>query len=67
MATTKATTKNLSFTFERETKNTIRFAEQLADSLDTPVLGTIYVSKHALKEMGYATGNTITMTLAVAK
>lgn len=58
--------KNLTFTFERETKNTIRFAEQVAE-LDAPVIGTIYIGKHALKELGYTQGSTITIALAVTK
>ena len=61
---TMANKKSLTLTFveERETKNTIRFTEQVAD-LDSPLIGTIYVSKHALKELGWARGNELTMTI----
>ncbi len=49
----------LTFAFERETKNTIRFTEQVADQLDTPQIGTIYVAKAALKNIGWKQGNTL--------
>lgn len=49
----------LTFAFERETKNTIRFTEQVADQLDTPQIGTIYVAKAALKSLGWKQGNTL--------
>lgn len=58
---------NLTFAFERETKNTIRFTEQVEDTLDTTQIGTIYVSKHTLKAMGWREGNTLTMTLSIGK
>lgn len=55
----------LTFAFERETKNTIRFAEQVEDQLDTPSIGTIYVAKAALKQMGWKQGQQLTLTLCV--
>ena len=56
----------LTFAFERETKNTIRFQEQVKDTLDVPQIGTIYVSKHALKGMGWKQGQALELSI-VAK
>lgn len=41
----------LSFTREKDTKNTVRFAEVVPDD-DSPIVGTLYVQKHALKALG---------------
>lgn len=60
---TKKNALELSFSFERETKNTIRFAEQVEDQLDTPSIGTIYVAKAALKQMGWKQGQELVLTL----
>lgn len=63
-------TKNaakLTFAFERETKNTIRFSEQVADQLDTPQIGTIYVAKAALKGLGWKQGDTLNLTIELGK
>jgi hypothetical protein len=35
----------LTMTFERATKNTYRFMEDVKDSTSTPVIGTLYVQK----------------------
>ena len=40
-----------SFVFEKETKNTIRFEEVECD--DVQMVGSIYVQKDALYEMGW--------------
>ncbi len=40
-------TRALSFTFNKETKNTVRFSEVVADDA-TPVIGELYVRKSAL-------------------
>lgn len=56
---------NITFTKERETKNTIRFTEVLEDELDTPVIGTLYVAKSALKSLGWKDGRDLSMTLSV--
>ncbi len=61
-------TKNaakLTFAFERETKNTIRFQEQVADQLDTPQIGTLYVAKATLKALGWKQGNLLSITLGI--
>lgn len=49
----KATVK---FEMEKDTKNTIRFKEVVDGPLETPKLGTIYVPKTTLKEIGYEPG-----------
>jgi hypothetical protein len=64
MAKNNATIE-LTFTFERETKNTIRFTEVLQDKLDTPQVGTLYLQKASLKAMGWQEGKDIKMTLNV--
>lgn len=40
----------ITFEKEKETKNTIRFSEKVEDS--PPVIGTLYVQKWALKQIG---------------
>lgn len=39
------------FVRERETKNTVRFAEQENEE-GPPVIGTVYIQKYALKRLG---------------
>ena len=41
-------TQVLSFAFERETKNTVRYAEQTEGK--PPIVGTLYLQKWALGE-----------------
>lgn len=65
MAAKNAT--KLTFAFERETKNTIRFQEQVADQLDTPQIGTLYVAKATLKSLGWKQGNTLSITLELGE
>ena len=50
------------FTVEKETKNTIRFKE-IAES--NPAIGSLYVSKDALKTLGHADGKELVVTLSV--
>ena len=40
----------LSFERERETKNTVRYEEQVTD--EPPVVGTLYLQKYALNRLG---------------
>jgi len=40
----------LVFERDKETKNTVRFAEQATDQ--PPVIGTIYIQKWAMKSLG---------------
>lgn len=53
------------FTQEKVTKNTIRFTEVLADELDTAKVGTIYVQKGTLKELGWKEGSKLIVELNV--
>ena len=52
------------FELEKVTKNTIRFAEVLNGPLDTPKVGTIYVPKTTLQQIGYTEGKQLKVTLA---
>ena len=58
--------EKVKFVVEKETKNTIRFTEQV-EGLDSPAIGILYVQKHALKEIGYTEGAGLVVTLEVAK
>lgn len=49
---------------EKDTKNTVRFKEQVGP-LDVPKLGTIYVPKPTLKEIGYKVGNQLLVDIYV--
>lgn len=55
----------INFTLERETKNTVRFAEdmagQLADHPGTPVVGTLYLQKAAHAKLGAPDRITVTI------
>lgn len=55
----------VNFEMEKDTKNTIRFKEVVGGPLDTPKVGTIYVPKLTLKEIGYEVGKQLTMELSV--
>jgi sulfur relay (sulfurtransferase) DsrF/TusC family protein len=56
--------KAIRFEQEKVTKNTVRFTEVL-DEMDTPAIGTLYVQKHALKEIGYKEGQQLNVVLEV--
>lgn len=51
----------VSFEMEKDTKNTIRFKEVVPGPLDTPKIGTIYVPKVTLKEIGYEVGKKLSI------
>ena len=53
----------VSFEFEKETKNTIRFKEVLDGPLDAPSIGTLYVPKQTLKQIGYKEGSKLIVEL----
>ena len=57
--------KHMRFEEERETKGTIRFAEVVGD-LEEPVVGTLYVRKGALSQLGWERGQTLTVTIEVS-
>ena len=46
----------VTFEFEKDTKNTIRFKEVLSGPLDAPSIGTLYVPKQTLKQLEYKEG-----------
>ena len=54
--------QKMTFTLERETENMVRYAELVA--LDTPVIGTLYVSKEFL---GDKPPKKLTVTMADAE
>lgn len=53
------------FEMEKDTKNTIRFKEAVPGPLDIPKVGTVYVPKTTLKEIGYEVGKNLTMDLYI--
>lgn len=53
-----------SFIKEKETKNTIRFVEDTKDQSEI-LLGTVYVPKSSLKEIGWTDGKTLVIELSV--
>jgi hypothetical protein len=53
--------------FEKDTKNTIRFKEANVGPLDVPKVGTLYVPKTTLKEIGYIEGAQLELNLTVVK
>lgn len=57
----------VTFEFEKDTKNTIRFKEVLNGPLDVANIGTLYVPKMTLKVIGYQEGQKLEVTLDVQK
>ena len=53
------------FEMEKATKNTIRFAEVLKSELDAPKVGSVYIPKSTLGEIGWNEGKRITLEIAV--
>lgn len=60
-------TNNVTITLvpEKVTKNTVRFTEQLESEFTAPTIGTIYVPKATLGQLGYANGDNLVLTLAI--
>ncbi|MCD7866757.1 MAG: hypothetical protein LUG62_00825 [Clostridiales bacterium] len=58
---------NVTFEMEKATKNTIRFTEVLNDELDAPKIGTIYVPKATLSEIGWKSGMKLIVGVAAGK
>ena len=50
---------------EKATKNTIRFEEVLENELDAPKIGSIYIPKSTLSELGWKEGKTLTIEMEV--
>ena len=57
----------VTFEFEKDTKNTIRFKEVLNGPLDVANIGTLYVPKITLKAIGYQEGQKLEVTLDIQK
>ena len=49
---------------EKATKNTIRFEEVLESELDAPKIGSIYIPKATLGELGWKEGDALTITIS---
>ena len=52
---------NIEFEFEKETKNTVRFKE--VTDQDRATVGTLYVLKSKLQEIGWSEGKQLVVTL----
>lgn len=52
---------------EKATKNTIRFEEVLESELAAPKVGTIYVPKSTLGEIGWKEGDTLRIDIDVVR
>lgn len=57
----------LRFVLERETKNHLRFSEQVLDRWGVPAIANIYLSKHAIKALGYREGDALEITIAAVR
>lgn len=57
----------VTFEFEKDTKNTIRFKEVLKGPLDVANIGTLYIPKMTLKAIGYQEGQKLEVTLNAKK
>ena len=55
----------VTFKQEKVTKNTIKFAEVLENDLDAPKIGTLYVQKVTLKEIGWTDGKQLTVEIGI--
>lgn len=55
----------VTFKQEKVTKNTIKFAEVLENDLDAPKIGTLYVQKATLKEIGWTDGKQLTVEIGI--
>ena len=57
----------VNFIMEKATKNTIRFTEVLESELAAPVIGTIYVPKATLGQIGWKEGKLLSVSVTVAE
>lgn len=53
---------NVSFETEKETKNAIRFTEVLEDGRERGIVGSLYVLKSELEELGNPSNIIVTIT-----
>lgn len=51
------------FKMEKATKNTIRFEEILESELAAPKVGTIYIPKSTLAEIGWKEGDELAISI----
>lgn len=51
------------FKAEKVTKNTVRFEEVLENEFQQPVIGSIYIPKATLGQIGYADGKRLVITV----
>ena len=58
---------NVTFKMEKATKNTIKFEEVLESELSAPKVGTLYVPKSTLGELGWSEGKNLTINLGVSE
>ena len=59
---------NVTFEMEKVTKNTIKFAEILPEEgFPAPKVGTLYVPKSTLGELGWSEGKNLTVNLEVSE
>lgn len=54
------------FEMEKATKNTIRFSEVLESELAAPKVGSIYIPKATLGEIGWKEGDKLTLEVGKA-
>ena len=57
--------KKLTFKFDKEATNTVRFNQVTEGITDMPAIAYIYVAKSALKEWGWSNEKTLTLTANV--
>lgn len=55
----------VTFKMEKATKNTIRFTEVLANELDAPKVGTLYIPKSTLGELKWTEGKSVVINIEV--
>ena len=55
------------FESERVTKNAVRFAEVLKSDLDEPRIGTLYMKKSTLREMGWNENQLLVVSVEIAR
>lgn len=55
------------FESERVTKNAVRFAEVLKSDLDEPRIGTLYMKKSTLREMGWNENQLLVVSVEIAQ
>lgn len=53
------------FKMEKATKNTIRFEEVLESELTAPKIGSVYIPKSTLGEIGWKEGKDIVIEISV--